>query len=181
MKTVHCAILIFMICIAIASCFLAATVHCIVGQIREESRARLHVAMSSGAEPTLDPEAEADTPPWRIPGDMTVGDSDPHDSRWDGVVRNLKKTEPDAKCAACGGDGPINWHHIKPWHMCTGKDAELRYDRKNLIPLCTDPRRKCHWIFGHLGFSWSADNPDVVKQSAEHLESIDKARKRLNN
>lgn len=173
-------VLLFIIIAALASCFLTSAVHCVVGQIREDARAKLHTAMSSGEEPTLDPEVEADSLPWRIPGDMSVG-ADPHDSRWDGVVRNLKKTEPGVKCAACGGDGPINWHHIKPWHMCTGNDIELRYDRKNLIPLCTDHRRKCHWVFGHLGVSWLADNPDVVEHSEEHMKAIDKARKRLNN
>lgn len=151
---------------------------CTVREVHEGFRAKLHVSMSSGEEPTLDPQVEADSLPWRIPGDMTVG-ADPHDSRWDGVVRNLKKTEPGVKCAACGGDGPINWHHVKPWHLCTGKDVELRYDRKNLIPLCTDPKRRCHWIFGHLGFNWSADNPDVVEHAMEHKNAIDEARKRL--
>lgn len=55
-------ILLFIIGSALTACFLTATVQCVVGQIREDARARLHSAMSSGAEPTIIPVVDEGKP-----------------------------------------------------------------------------------------------------------------------
>lgn len=160
--------------VAIASCLLLSGFAMGWHQCNRHHSATAYEAQQILWNTNSDARVEAEQPPWY---DGTAGASDPHDSQWNSLVRGLNKTP--TTCAACGGTGPINWHHVRPWHECTGDLKPLRYSRDNLIPLCTDPRRKCHWIFGHLGVSWSASNPDVRKHAAAHLKAVNAARERL--
>lgn len=80
-------------------------------------------------------------------------------------------------CAACGGTTSLAVHHEFPFHLYPERELDLRY----LITLCEAPSRLCHFIFGHCGLSWSAWNPDVVIETADHLKKVEKARKLLEN
>jgi hypothetical protein len=70
-------------------------------------------------------------------------------------------------CAGCGGRLHLNVHHKQPFHLFPA----LELERSNLITLCEDPARLCHYRIGHC-FDWHAYNPHVVDDAALQLERI---------
>lgn len=74
--------------------------------------------------------------------------------QWRAFRNNIVK---DGKCAICGSRKNLQAHHKKPF-----KDfPELELDPDNIVILCENPSRNCHFVFGHL-FNWSAYNDDIV-------------------
>jgi hypothetical protein len=74
--------------------------------------------------------------------------------QWRTFRNNLVK---NAKCAICGSSKNLQAHHKKPF-----KDfPELELDPDNIVILCENPNRNCHFVFGHL-FNWSHYNDDII-------------------
>lgn len=77
-------------------------------------------------------------------------------------------------CAACGGNKRLEVHHIKVFH----EHPDLELSRENLITLCEEPARGCHYVFGHLSTSWKASNSCVREDAETHLRRIQEWRGR---
>lgn len=60
-------------------------------------------------------------------------------------------------CAVCGLKTELEVHHIRPFEYWP--ELELSFD--NLVTLCMDEKRRCHFIWGHL-FSWRRFNPGII-------------------
>lgn len=69
-------------------------------------------------------------------------------------------------CEACGGRAYLEVHHKRPFHL----HPELELDPKNLITLCEETSRECHYHFGHNSLSWSCYNPHVEDDAALFLK-----------
>lgn len=60
------------------------------------------------------------------------------------------------KCAICGSFENLEAHHKKAFH----EHPELELDISNLVALCRNPSKNCHFVFGHL-MNWSTTNHDI--------------------
>ena len=78
----------------------------------------------------------------------------PRSPRWPSVRAAHLKREP--WCRLCGGTEDLEVHHIRPFHLCPGKEL----DPANLITLCDSRNRECHLRAGHIG-NWSRFNPAI--------------------
>ncbi len=85
--------------------------------------------------------------------------------RWSGVRKIHLGQSPICRC--CGGDSFIEVHHILPYHQF----PELELVLSNLITLCDNPARRCHFMFGHLG-NWRSWNTEVREDAARHHSKI---------
>lgn len=70
-------------------------------------------------------------------------------------------------CAWCGKTNNIEVHHIIPQAECKriGK-PELIYDTNNMVCLCRDSGKGCHYYIGHHARGWShvfTNVMDVIK------------------
>lgn len=68
----------------------------------------------------------------------------------------IKKLHP--KCEACGSDTEVAHHFIEK-----SRSSNLRYDLRNLIPLCYSCHAKIHNRFGN-SIMGSLDVADVIRQ-----------------
>ena len=68
----------------------------------------------------------------------------------------IKKLHP--KCEACGSDTEVAHHWIEK-----SRSSNLRYDLRNLIPLCHSCHAKIHNRFGN-SIMGSLDVADVIRQ-----------------
>jgi 5-methylcytosine-specific restriction protein A len=75
------------------------------------------------------------------------------DPSWHTLSSNFLKGK---KCAICGSPDNLEAHHKKAFHT----NPELELDLNNLIPLCRNPARNCHFVFGHL-MNWKTINHDI--------------------
>ena len=89
----------------------------------------------------------------------------PRSRRWPACRRAHLKRQP--VCQACGSRKNLEVHHRLPFHLF----PELELVQENLITLCEDPGKNCHFMFGHL-YSWHAYNPSVVEDAALWREKI---------
>jgi hypothetical protein len=69
--------------------------------------------------------------------------------------------EKNPNCAGCGGRSHLNVHHKKPFHL----HPDLELEPTNLITLCEEPSRMCHYHFGHNSLSWACYNPHVEEDA----------------
>jgi len=69
-------------------------------------------------------------------------------------------------CSICGNTTKLNVHHKLPFHLF----PMLELERSNLIVLCEKSPHNvnCHYVFGHLGLSWSHYNP-TIDEDAKYL------------
>ena len=82
------------------------------------------------------------------------------------MVRRLH-LEANGFCAACGGTKELEVHHIRPYHLF----PELELAVANLITLCNDEGRSCHYCFGHC-FDWHSYNETVIHDAALWLYKV---------
>lgn len=68
----------------------------------------------------------------------------------------IKKLHP--KCEACGSDTEVAHHFIEK-----SRSSNLRYDMRNLIPLCHSCHAKIHNRFGN-SIMGSLDVADVIRK-----------------
>lgn len=71
------------------------------------------------------------------------------------------------RCAACGGDRDLEVHHVIPVHV--NRNEEL--NPGNLITLCENEERLCHFREGHL-YDWRSFDPDVRANAAALLQRV---------
>lgn len=99
------------------------------------------------------------------------------DPKWKPLRDNFIKGK---KCAACGCVDNLQAHHKKPFHLF----PELELDEKNLVVLCENPAKNCHFVFGHL-MNWSTYNHDIdntlsyfqiLKKTAKMNANLDKSK-----
>ncbi len=91
--------------------------------------------------------------------------------QWDDVVKLHLLRQPHCVCckAGTGSLGPVQVHHIFPFHYCVALGRpDLELDERNLITLCgesTDRRAENHhlWI-GHLD-NFRSSNLSVVRDA----------------
>ena len=91
----------------------------------------------------------------------------PRSPGWPAVERAHLSKEP--RCQWCGGAATLQVHHIEPFHLFPAKEL----DPTNLITLCMDPARECHYRRGHKGLSWLVYEPDIRKLCDEHRKHRD--------
>ena len=60
------------------------------------------------------------------------------------------------KCVICGSLTNLQVHHKKPFNLF----PELELEENNLMVLCENDSKNCHFTFGHL-FNWSTYNHDI--------------------
>lgn len=107
-------------------------------------------------------------------GHEAISSAQPRSQKWASVRKKHLKEHPF--CAACGNNKSLSVHHRAPYHLFP--DLELVED--NLITLCEDGPGKssCHFLFGHLGLTWSDWNPQVDEDSTRfahrRAEAIDR-------
>lgn len=96
-------------------------------------------------------------------GHEAIGGAQPRSPKWAAVRRKHLKEHPF--CEACGNNTNLNCHHKAPYHLF----PDLELVEENLITLCEDGPGKasCHFLFGHLGLTWSDWNPQVAEDSAQ--------------
>lgn len=91
--------------------------------------------------------------------------------RWPYFVKKLIEAHP--YCSACGSKTNLIGHHIKPYHL----HPELELEPTNIAILCESRgKRDCHFLWGHLGVSWEAFNPDVVPMTDAMLKLVQAAK-----
>lgn len=93
-------------------------------------------------------------------------------SWWEGRSPQWPKVRADFLvahpfCAACGGRKNLEVHHVTPFHV----DPSRELDVANLIALCENPERLCHFRDGHC-FSWQASNPTVRQDAAAMMSRV---------
>jgi hypothetical protein len=85
-------------------------------------------------------------------------------SRWRGVEADFLSKFPT--CAACGGTGGLNVHHVFDFHEAIDLGRpDLELDERNLITLCTELQH--HILLGHLD-SYQSYNPTVRRDVATY-------------
>lgn len=95
----------------------------------------------------------------------------PRSRKWPTKRRHWLKLHP--VCAACGGATYLDVHHQLP--LCvlfTIGRMDLELADWNLITLCANPRRQCHWRIGHGAKAWTSFNPLVVADAAVSLRLV---------
>lgn len=97
----------------------------------------------------------------------------PRSPRWPAVRRAHLAKHP--RCAACGRLSGAEVHHILPVSAPGGKAAEL--DPSNLLTMCDDSTRSCHFFLAHL-LNWSAHDPDIARHAAEFRARLEASRRR---
>ena len=85
--------------------------------------------------------------------------------RWPSLRKKHLETEP--ACVACGSRKNLNVHHILPVHHFPTKELEPT----NLVTLCENSGRNCHFTFGHLG-NWNSWNEDVRADAVAYREKV---------
>ncbi len=95
-------------------------------------------------------------------GIMVAG---PRSVHWEKTRHDFAVLHPT--CAACGGSKLIQIHHCLPFHL----RPDLELDFGNLITLCEDPSRWCHYRIGHA-WDWKAYNPFCRTDAAEQLQRV---------
>lgn len=68
-------------------------------------------------------------------------------------------------CEACGTNRELQVHHVEAHHL----HPELEMIEENCMTLCMYRARECHWQVGHLGLSWSVNNPAAREDAARLL------------
>lgn len=91
-----------------------------------------------------------------------VGVSSKRSGKWEAVEKSFKEAHP--ACEACGSKNRLNIHHILPFHL----DKSKELDTNNLITLCMDFNKECHYRLGHLS-NWHGYNPNIKSDAAEAL------------
>jgi 5-methylcytosine-specific restriction endonuclease McrA len=77
--------------------------------------------------------------------------------KWPALEKKWLKEHPT--CAVCGSDnkrGTLAVHHIIPFHI----DPTRELDETNLMTLCENKSRICHFVFGHL-YNWKLYNKTI--------------------
>lgn len=87
-------------------------------------------------------------------------------SKWPAVRSAHLKEHPT--CENCGGKVSLQVHHVIPFTQ----NKELELSDSNLITLCEEKPKNCHYNEGHLGISWHAWNEWVRIDAAQHLGRI---------
>ncbi len=72
-------------------------------------------------------------------------------------------------CQWCGSPDNLEVHHIEPFHI--SPDREL--DESNLITLCENKEKQCHFAKGHFR-NWRAYNSNIVKQCHKNMKNWNK-------
>lgn len=92
-----------------------------------------------------------------------------------------KALKRSPRCEACGitAEELADGDHLDTHHKISvkrifeeGLDHSLISDPDNLIVLCRQRGKGCHWIFGHYGKSWADSNPNVVRDAAKNLKHV---------
>ena len=86
-------------------------------------------------------------------------------NRWPSVRANHLQRQP--VCQACGGKKKLQVHHMRPFEY----HPDLDLTESNLITLCEDPSRNCHFHHGHA-LDWKAFNPHVAQDARQFLQRI---------
>jgi len=90
------------------------------------------------------------------------------DSKW----RSFRKVQlVNKKCAICDGTEGLELHHKKSFH----DSPELELDPDNVMVLCDNHPRNCHFIFGHL-MNWRFINDDI-DNTVEYFQLLRKKAK----
>jgi hypothetical protein len=84
----------------------------------------------------------------------------PRSGRWPAVRRAHLAKHP--RCAACGRLSDVEVHHVVPLHV----DRSLELAESNLLSLCDNSGRSCHFIFGHL-WDWRLYCPEAREVCAK--------------
>lgn len=90
--------------------------------------------------------------------------SDKRSPKWPALEKKWLKEHPT--CGVCGSGntrGTLAVHHIIPFHI----DPTKELDETNLMTLCENKSRICHFVFGHF-YNWTLFNKDIV-QDAPHM------------
>jgi 5-methylcytosine-specific restriction protein A len=75
------------------------------------------------------------------------------DPRWKPFRNNYLVNK---RCAICDSTENLELHHKKSFH----DHPELELDPGNVVALCENPSRNCHFVFGHL-MNWRLVNDDI--------------------
>lgn len=86
-------------------------------------------------------------------------------SKWPAVRKAYLAAHP--RCAACGGDRDLEVHHIIPVSV----DTREELNPGNLITLCRNEERLCHFRDGH-NFCWTSHNLMVRADAANLLDRL---------
>lgn len=70
----------------------------------------------------------------------------------------------ESVCQWCGGAEDLQVHHIVPFHL----DKSKELDQANMITLCMDQTKKCHYRKGHKGVSWLVFEPNIRQMCDDH-------------
>lgn len=89
----------------------------------------------------------------------------PRSGKWPATRAEHLRREPT--CAACGTSQDLEVHHVQPFHLFPA----LELDQSNLITLCEQSGRNCHYFFGH-GYNWHCWNPTVREDAAAFLKKM---------
>lgn len=81
-------------------------------------------------------------------------------SAWSKVEKLFIYKNPE--CAACGSKKSLNVHHKLPFHLYPEKELDIA----NLITLCMEKKKLCHFLIGHGG-SWRSYNPNIEENARE--------------
>lgn len=84
----------------------------------------------------------------------------PRSGEWSALRARTIALSP--RCAWCGGKTKLEVHHIVPFWV----DKSKELDPENLIVLCMDPERECHFKQGHNGISWRSYNLNIKRECA---------------
>lgn len=79
-------------------------------------------------------------------------------ARWPAVRAGHLRAEPWCRVCGCGDTRFLEVHHVTPFAV----DPALELEPTNLVTLCRQSGRGCHWYAGHLGLSWKTNNAEIV-------------------
>ena len=89
-------------------------------------------------------------------------------SRWSSVREVHLRSHPC--CEVCGSKNNVEVHHILPYHLYPEEELNFR----NLITLCENKSRNCHFLFGHC-LNWKHYNMSVRLDAAYFREMLKNA------
>jgi len=79
-----------------------------------------------------------------------------------------KHLEKENKCQWCGGRICLEVHTILPWHLY----PERQLDDDNLITLCEEPSKNCHFNHAHRGWMRYVGNiREICEKRQKFLKS----------